>query len=293
MTYYIGIDGGGTKTKFTLFDDKFEALDSYVSTTSHVGQVKKEGLKDVLLEGIKYFNLDEKPIICAGLAGYGVVKAFVDQIDEVFKEEFSEYTYHIVSDIKAAYFGAIGDNKGAVIIAGTGSIGYALNENKFERVGGYGFAFSDEGSAYYIGRLLIQEFFKQSDNRKEKTRLYYYLKEIYNIEDDYDLIRILNNERVNIAKASLYAYHLAKENELNALSILNDAAIELAEIANTLVKTDETINVSFIGGVANSFDIMMPMIKKASKTNINYQKPLYNAEYGAILAYLTKDKYEN
>ena len=51
--YYIGVDGGGTKTQFVLFDEQGQALASYQKESCHYAQVGYDGLKDIIKSGIK------------------------------------------------------------------------------------------------------------------------------------------------------------------------------------------------------------------------------------------------
>src|SRR5438046_5923939 len=51
---------------------------------------------------------------------------------------------------------AFGRGPGVVVIAGTGSIAYGRNAaGQTRRAGGWGFAISDEGSGYWIGRAAV------------------------------------------------------------------------------------------------------------------------------------------
>ncbi len=43
--YYLGIDGGGTKTKYTVVDDNLKKLLELEGGTIHIHQVGVEGIK--------------------------------------------------------------------------------------------------------------------------------------------------------------------------------------------------------------------------------------------------------
>jgi N-acetylglucosamine kinase-like BadF-type ATPase len=59
----------------------------------------------------------------------------------------------VLSDVEAAYQGAIGDRAGVLVLAGTGSIVLARSESGiFVRAGGLGPLFGDGGSAFALGR---------------------------------------------------------------------------------------------------------------------------------------------
>ena len=50
--HYIGVDSGGTKTTFTLFDDDLARVDTLRLGTTHFQQVGYDGMERLLAEGI-------------------------------------------------------------------------------------------------------------------------------------------------------------------------------------------------------------------------------------------------
>ena len=59
-----------------------------------------------------------------------------------------------------------------VLIAGTGSIAYGVNEHGFAaRSGGWGYVIGDEGSGYWIGRQALTAVVREADGRGPRTRL--------------------------------------------------------------------------------------------------------------------------
>ena len=62
----------------------------------------------------------------------------------------------VVSDVEAAFLGALGDGPGILLLAGTGSIVLGRNRpGRWARAGGLGPLLGDEGSAFWIGRLWL------------------------------------------------------------------------------------------------------------------------------------------
>jgi len=60
---------------------------------------------------------------------------------------------HVLSDVEAAYHGAIGERAGLLVLAGTGSIVLARSASgRWVRAGGLGPLFGDGGSAFALGR---------------------------------------------------------------------------------------------------------------------------------------------
>ncbi len=58
----------------------------------------------------------------------------------------------VMNDVAVAFEGALGGDEGVLVLAGTGSMGWARGPAGVVRVGGWGDVFGDEGSAFWIGR---------------------------------------------------------------------------------------------------------------------------------------------
>ena len=62
-----------------------------------------------------------------------------------------------ISDVEAAYLGALGDTAGVLLLAGTGSISLGRDRRgRFTRAGGLGPLLGDDGSAFAIGRAWLR-----------------------------------------------------------------------------------------------------------------------------------------
>ncbi|RVD30455.1 BadF/BadG/BcrA/BcrD ATPase family protein, partial [Mesorhizobium sp. M4B.F.Ca.ET.017.02.2.1] len=76
-----------------------------------------------------------------------------------------------VSDGVGACIGAHSGQDGAIVIAGTGSIGLGFVDGRDLRVGGYGFPISDEGSGADLGLKAVRLALRAPDGRYERTAL--------------------------------------------------------------------------------------------------------------------------
>lgn len=71
----------------------------------------------------------------------------------------------ITSDAHAACIGAHGDKDGGIIVAGTGSVGWAVLKGQSFRVGGWGFPLFDEGSGAWLGCEALRRVLWAFDRR--------------------------------------------------------------------------------------------------------------------------------
>lgn len=300
--FYIGIDGGGTKTKFTVINENNEVIFTTEKGTCHYNQVGFEGTELVLREGIREIdassNLNMKHIkgVCLGLAGYGKVKSDAQKVEEIVKRVFKDIPYVLLNDVQIAHAAALGLEDGVAIISGTGSIGYSVNKTETRRVGGWGYSIGDEGSAYWIGKKVIEEFSKQADGRHEKSDIYYSLKFKLGLEDDYQLIKYIYNDikcdRGQIAKLAQVCTQTAADGDEIAIKILDEAAKELAMLINTLAKDftkDKKVKASYVGGVFKCGELITTPIKKYLNSNIEFLDPKYTPDVGACI--VAKEKF--
>ncbi|MFZ1059532.1 MAG: BadF/BadG/BcrA/BcrD ATPase family protein [Candidatus Rokuibacteriota bacterium] len=77
----------------------------------------------------------------------------------------------VVSDVEAAFLGALGDGPGILLLAGTGSIVLGRNRRgRWARAGGLGPLLGDEGSAFWIGRWWLTSTGRNTARDEERLR---------------------------------------------------------------------------------------------------------------------------
>jgi N-acetylglucosamine kinase len=152
----LGIDGGGTKT-----------LLAAVARTGTVVTWRRGGGTNPLDEPgwqkrLAALTGDLRPLrprLCAaaaGLGGYGEIPA-VSAAQATALAELLPCPHTLHNDVQMAFEGAFQDAPGVLILAGTGSMAWAQAGPDAEplRVGGWGHALGDEGSAFWIGQRAV------------------------------------------------------------------------------------------------------------------------------------------
>lgn len=293
--YFLGVDGGGTKTCFTLIDDKGRLKSRVIKGTCHPTQIGFENLKNLLTDGLKEIcktaNISENDITNSylGLAGYGIVKEIREGIEKTVSEVFKDKNYTLNSDVRVAIAGALSGNEGINIVAGTGSIVLGLKDNEIQRCGGWGYSVGDEGSAYWIGKKAIALFSKESDGREEKSFLYEVMKKELKLENDYEIISFVNDkvkgDRGEIAKISRICSLAANLGDKKAKEIFEEAGRELAIAAKVLLKGyDKKVSISYAGGVFKAGELILNPLKEALKGhNCEVIEPEFEPDLGACL----------
>lgn len=304
MNLYLGIDSGGTKTKFILVNKKGECIAESIQSASHYLQVGLNGLRVVMNRGLSEClnkanaQKDDIKHCFASVAGYGDIEKDNAIIDDVMKSIFDPIPLTIGNDIENAYAGALASQAGIVVIAGTGSIGLGIDEDgNSTRCGGWHHAFGgDEGSAFWIGCKLIQAFTLQSDGRVPQSYLYAYLKEKYQFRNDSDILQMTivdwDFDRTKVAALAQDLFHIASNQDPIALDIYKQVAFELSRIIIAIkskLKFENTVLASYQGGVFRSGHYVIdPLTKYLEPHSIKLIPPITSPDKGSALLALKR-----
>ena len=284
-TYYIGIDGGGTKTKFDLFDSDKNSIASITMPTIHPAQASfKEAVsvltdaKEKLLEKIN--DSDYVLKVGAGLGGYGINADYRKKLEDEFSTVFDEFKLY--SDAYAAMLGALAGEDGILMIAGTGSIALAKVGDETFRCGGFGYRYGDEGSAYSIGKALISRALKEADGRLDKSIISDLVADYFD-NIGINIIATSDFSRDKIAGLAAAASKYV-ENSESVRDFFLAAAKEISLHIKAIGKNFESgkrIRLSYIGGVFRS-EYILECIKEMNQ-GIELVAPIYPPEKGSIL----------
>ena len=164
MALYIGLDGGGTKTKCVLVDEEMNVLSEMIGGPSNflVFGLDKvtQSLFNLITDCAKQadINLSKIDSILLGTAGAGR-RADAERLENSFIQKSNESNisinkFAVESDARIALEGAFSGEPGSILIAGTGSIMFGKDsEGNIHRVGGFGRILGDEGSGFHIQNM--------------------------------------------------------------------------------------------------------------------------------------------
>ncbi|QND45636.1 N-acetylglucosamine kinase (plasmid) [Rhizobium lusitanum] len=172
--YFLGIDGGGTGCRARIEDAEGSVLGQGLSgpATTRLGiEEAWASIARAFGAAIEEAGLgrDEIGRIHAGVGLAGIGRKGALEALRAIEHPFASIDF--VSDGEGACLGAHSGRDGAIVIAGTGSIGLGFAEGRRLRVGGYGFPISDEGSGAELGLKAVQLALRAHDGRYEKTAL--------------------------------------------------------------------------------------------------------------------------
>jgi len=299
MRYLLGIDGGGTKTRFLLAAQDGQLAAAYTGPTCHYLQCGCGGGTQVLREGIdaclRGAGAEPGQILAAfaACAGYGDVAADNPRIERAVALAAGGIPTAVGNDCENALAGALGEGAGIHLIAGTGSIGCARDEaGRFARCGGWHQLLgSDEGSGYWLALELLHEFTRQSDGRSARTALYGRVRSSLSLGEDSELItRVVEQwgmDRTRVASLSVLAGELAAEKDPFALALADRAAEELSQLALALdrrLALRHPAVCTYSGGVFRMGErLLAPLRGRLAAAGIALTRPLLQPDAGAVL----------
>ncbi len=167
VAYYLGIDGGGTKTTCVVGDSTtvLARATSGPSNVIRAGELAAQAaLQQCILEACAKSGISPTQIThtVAGVAGAG--RTEIREFIQTSLNEFVGVAVTVVTDAETALHAAFADGPGVIVIAGTGSIALAQDgQGNRARAGGWGWAISDEGSSPWIGRRAVAAIFRAHD----------------------------------------------------------------------------------------------------------------------------------
>ncbi len=256
--YYLGIDGGGTKTAFVLSDENLNILRQEKTEGCNPVDIGLENAMKCLKEGINTIcqGISKSQIsVFAGIAGSTATnnKAPLNN----FFRDLGFYAYECDSDNRNIIAAGLGKKNGISMIMGTGVCAFRQKDGECKRFSGWGYLFDDGGSAYNVSRDAISAHFDSVDGIGKPTLISKYLMESY--KDNQQLLgELYKGGKREIAGFAKLVYRAAREGDEIAVSIIKrnmNVAARIIESASREL-TEEIIPVVLTGGLTVEADTL-------------------------------------
>lgn len=262
---YLGVDGGGTKTRIVIINQAQQIVGEGVAGASNPLRVGIETAVANIISAVystcDSANLNRSDIVSATLGIAGVRRLDLRQrIRERFTEKLHIKKVEVLTDAEIALLG-IGKNKaGLVIIAGTGSVCIGQN-SKGEKVsaGGWGPIAGDEGGGAGIALNALHKIAKSSDGRGKPTKLSDIAVDYFRAGKIENLSVAIYAPQVDNARIAGFARLVAEtalEGDKVAIEILREAGFELGMAAYAVIKNlklqRNKVPISLVGSVFKS-----------------------------------------
>ncbi len=268
-SYYLGVDGGGTKTVAVLLTGDGSEIARAVSGSSNyhsVGPAAAEAaLREAVHQVLASAGLAATGVTAIGLGMAGVGRPGDREVVQGMCARIASFRRVVVThDAEAALVGGVGRRHGVVLVAGTGATAYGVNaRGEARRADGWGYLVGDEGSAYWIGVEGLRAVARAHDGRGPATALQALLVSHLGLSDAGELVPVIyavaDDSRARewdvprLAGLAPLVETAARAGDAVAQTILQEAGRRLSATLGAVVRglemDDEAFEVVLMGGV--------------------------------------------
>lgn len=244
-SFVIGVDGGGTKTLGAIATEDGTILSQFEVGSSNPHSNSLDVVRENLGSLIKKLisdakcSADDVTSIALGMAG-------VDRPEDrpmivnLIREFLPKAEVTPVNDGVIALMGGALKPFGIIVISGTGSIAFGINEaGERVRAGGWGHILGDEGSGYGLSLQALRSVMMAFDGRIPPTKLTDLILGQLKLERPDQLLGWLrenNASKAEIASLSRLVHQAHEAGDAEATKIVNQEAEELSRTVEAVAK---------------------------------------------------------
>jgi N-acetylglucosamine kinase-like BadF-type ATPase len=256
MAYFLGIEGGGTRTTACLADERGRVLGrggagpsnplkvGYARAQREILRAARRAVAAAARQGVAPASRRHRPFppagqrletVVVGLAGAGRPEVERRMLAWL-RRAFPTRQHLVTTDARLALEAALGDAPGLIVISGTGSIAFARDaRGGIHRAGGWGTPFDDAGSGYDIARKAVAAALRASDGRGPKTLLTKLLCRARGLRDITEIV-LRPRDASEVAALFPVVLRAARLRDRVAARLLEEAGRDLAELATALAR---------------------------------------------------------
>ncbi len=265
MKYFLGVDGGATKTEAVIIDEQEKILGRALGgpVNYHEGgeELTKKNIEETIKDCLHEAKTDTADVSFAilGLAGKdtredelklaGIAK---NLLDSSFADKVK-----VVSDVEIAYQSCIDKDYGIVIIAGTGANCFGKGKNgELAWAGDWGYLLGDQGSGFALGLGALKRVMREFDGRGVATTLTGLIIEKLSLNSPFDLVGFTYQAPVpvkEIAGLAPLVFSASEQGDKTAQDLVNKLIIEMVlsvqAVARKTNLTNEEFELGLVGGL--------------------------------------------
>jgi N-acetylglucosamine kinase-like BadF-type ATPase len=300
LDFYLLVDGGKSKTEAVIIDSAgLEIAKSRGPGLEIIGSVKGyERVVDSLRATFELLpQLPRFAGVAFGLNGAQAPSASADLAAKAISSLVKADRFTIASDVVMNYLGALGNQSGIVVAAGTGSVVMAISRQGVPyRIDGDGPLFADRGSGHDIGRQGLKIAAMVDDGLPGSTALHKAMIQRFStLENTAASVYGAANPIELVASFSKSVAEAAEAGDEISIEILRCAAKDLALNVHAAARRSKLAGAPFSYSTAGGLFNVGPLLEKPFHDFIGeflpeaeYQKPLGGAIAGARIVALNK-----
>ena len=285
---FVGVDGGGTKSKLVMRDAEGKLLGNGRSGASNIRLSVDisvasimEAFNQACLQASQYKDLSCcKFHLGLGLAGTEVPIHCTDFLAKLPK---SFASVELKSDAYAACLGAHDGEEGAILIIGTGVVGYKISGSEELQVSGWGFPHDDQGGGAWIGMETVRHVLESQDGRCEKTPFLDAVMAQFSYDHTAFVTWANQSSATEFATlAPIFTQYLVQDDPV-AKALAQRAGQALTKAINVLLAGERMPALCLFGGLAS---FMEPYLPEGVRKDIRPRR--YDAAEGALMMVKSK-----
>ncbi|MBQ3045287.1 MAG: hypothetical protein IJD49_05005 [Clostridia bacterium] len=251
--FFLGIDGGGSKTTAVVFNEKGEFICKACGESINYYSVGMENARKAMSDIVN--RLSHKNFDCTVIGMSALSERATNDETERFCGGIIESNKIIMdSDLYVALEAMECEGECAVVISGTGSMAVCRNcDGSISHAGGFGYILGDEGSGYSIALLAIKAAIRAAENCAPSTLLTQKCLDYFSINNVYELIDLFYEKGVSRKSIAAFAKEViicAEKADSVTTGIIEGEAKLLSETALSLLKDKSNdIPVGLWGGM--------------------------------------------
>ncbi|WP_242153975.1 BadF/BadG/BcrA/BcrD ATPase family protein [Sphingomonas sp. BAUL-RG-20F-R05-02] len=252
MTYYLGIDAGGSNCRARLIDEGGTVIGEGRSGPANARagiEALYETLEETAGQALAHaaVTAEQRAAIHAGMGIAGISRPGV--LDALTDLDFGFASVTYATDAQIANLGAHAGQDGAILIIGTGSAAQLRVQGRDFTIGGYGFPISDEGSGAALGLSAMRHALRALDGRTRKTPLSAAVTERFDHDTAQAIAWMDQATPRDYGMLAPLVMEYAEADDVIARSIVEHAANHIERFIETIFERGAT-RCSLVGGLA-------------------------------------------
>jgi glucosamine kinase len=275
--FFLGIDGGGSRCRARIRNSDGKLLGEAIGGSSNIYQSFDGALANIIAtaeDAAKSANIKTTDLH-AGLGIAGLVTSI--GAEKIVAANLPFATVTVDNDAYAACVGAFAGGDGGIVIAGTGSIGFATINHVRHMVGGWGFALGDHGSGAWLGHHAVRRAALAIDGLLQPTSL---IEEVLSRvgRTRFDVSRWSEKATPkDYAQMAPLVFECASKGDVNGMTIVIEGAAAISNLGRALLARGAGA-ICLLGGLSQVYPPYLDADVKKSLV-----APIADAMDGAIM----------
>ncbi|MBQ8342889.1 MAG: ROK family protein [Clostridia bacterium] len=284
MRYYLGVDGGGTKTEAVVADENGKVVARTRVGSSNPNDVGKQNMIDMLCALVRDITPADAESIDVGMGLSGLAFAGCkDELISALKNVDKVGGVDVCSDVQIALDSAY-DGEGCIAIVGTGGVGYLRKNGEHILVGGGGYMIDSLFSGYDLGREALNAALSETDGRGESTAITGLVLDKAGLPMNEIVKTVYTKGKAYVASFAPTVFAAYEDGDTVACQILKRRMAEFETLLWGIYKRygAERCTVTLFGGLNGRVQGLAGFLSDEIKEKVAIELPKYPVVYGAV-----------